>query len=692
MERVQIVSGANGVFCDSAGRMLRPMGDISPSIGDWVWTNGTTIYGHRESGEIPSVISQPGNPVLPVCFSGNPAEGCSYQQLGSFKKDGSWEHFVNFSYRDKPLNGYVGDGNHAYGCVWGQKYYKWYNLLTGEYLGEFDFDDACIGEHGELLTIEHQDYSRVFAREENPSVTSVEEHYSDFEGKIDVEGFDLLCSGDTSILTYFPLVYSNAGTSFKEDAKEVEGYIRIRANGKEIRKIDLARYANQIKESVMQRIRSVENAGNASGEEVLPERTKPTGGMGSIYVNCSHLRIYKNGEFFAFAYGSGIGYAYPYVTIPGINFKKSLQLKEEGSSNYVGKVKVTKSQYSDIDWTEVHGEPLMSGVEKDDPCYRHEYTQEAEIDINIKGYRYWINVTVSDSLMVGLGKAEGEYLNAEGVSARNNGAVIGPYTTATNETDENEVNTSEDPLFKPYTIPILAGYPLQAVCRQVPAGYLNYTTYKSEGMHKYAKNKKPFMAMDPHNTAFKNYGAHHSIVMIGTSGALGLILHGSNRSESIKEQKKTVSDRDWTKEAWNTAGGSDSATMRSEMNPIPKTYDLGNGFTISLKLYQEYDVNSCRGFSLYDKGQMIFDTDSSGGLSYWCYRFEGIKIIKLSEKNGQGKYLMVNSLTSDPPFIIENGKCTAAPNIYTVYKTYTLAYFRRREKLQQGIERTKADW
>ena len=692
MERVQIVSEANGVFYDSAGRMLRTMGDISPSPGDWVWTNGITIYGHRESGEMLGVISQPGTPVLPVCFSGSPAEGCSYQQLGSFKKDGTWEHFVDFSYRDKPLNGYVGDGNHAYGCVWGEKYYKWYNLLTGECLGEFNFDDACIGEHGELLTIEHQDYSRVFAREDKPSVTSIEEHYSSFEGKIDVEGYDLICGGEISILTYFPLVYSNAGKSSKVDAKEEEGYIRIRANGKEIRKIGLAQYADQIKESVMQRIRSVENAGNASGEEVLPDRARPASGMGAVYVSCSHLRIYKNGEFFAFAYASGYGYAYPYITVPGINFKKSLHLMEEGSSNYAGEVKVTRNQCSDIDWTEVHGEPLMSGVEKDDPCYKHEYTQEAEIDINIKGYRYWINVSVSDSLLVGMGKAEGEYMNTEGVSTRNNGAVIGPYTIATNGTDENGVHTSEDPLLKPYAIPILSGYPFQAVCSQVPSGYLHDTTYKEDHMHKYAKNKAPFMAMDPHNTAFKNYGAHHSIVMIGTSGALGLILHGSNVSESIAEKNKTVPDRACTKDAWNAAGGVDYATTRYKENPIPKTYDLGNGFSIQLTLQVAYEPNSCMGFSLYDRGQMIFDTTTGGGLSYWNYYWEGIKIIKLSEKQGKGKYLLINSMTSDPPFIVEDGHCMAAPNIYTVYKTYTLAYFRRRKRLQQGIERVKADW
>lgn len=131
MERVQIVRGENGVFWDAKGRKLSTMGDINPRAGDWVWTNGTTIYGHREAGYTPPVFSGHPGPVLPVPFF-------SYQngtnRVMDLQADGTLGDFVSFTYKDKPILAYVGDEKHAYGGINGNgNGYAWYNLITGDF-------------------------------------------------------------------------------------------------------------------------------------------------------------------------------------------------------------------------------------------------------------------------------------------------------------------------------------------------------------------------------------------------------------------------------------------------------------------------------------------------------------------------------------------------------------------------------
>ena len=56
------------------------------------------------------------------------------------------------------LCAFVSDGIHSYGATYNRTHLdsgplQWYNLVTGEFLGVFPVEDACIDDDGNLLTI-----------------------------------------------------------------------------------------------------------------------------------------------------------------------------------------------------------------------------------------------------------------------------------------------------------------------------------------------------------------------------------------------------------------------------------------------------------------------------------------------------------------------------------------------------------
>ena len=315
MERVQIVGGANGVFYDSAGRMLRTMGDIHPRVGDWVWTNGMTIYGHREAGNPPETISNPIRSILPLLIhsytSGN-------QEVRHINQKGELEKFVEFSYKDKPLYSYVGDEKNAYGSIYGKSYKPdWYNLLTGEFLGSFDPIDACIADNGDLLSIECEKGSTYNAG----TIPGIDDYKLSacplYEAVDGVEP-------PTKTLSVTGMYYEKKKGSGTEPFSQ-QGKIIIRRNGKMTKTIELDDYMDSLGNIVQLQASQIHgiNGGCGEGRDFLltadadniqtGKRKRPVPQLTFKSASPYALKIYPDGSYLGYIEVSANASAFPVV-------------------------------------------------------------------------------------------------------------------------------------------------------------------------------------------------------------------------------------------------------------------------------------------------------------------------------------------------------------------------------------------
>ena len=315
MERVQIVRGENGVFWDARGRRLVTMGDINPRAGDWVWTNGTTIYGHREAGYTPPVFSGQPGPVLPVPFF-------SYQD-GTYKvmdlqADGTLGDFVSFTYKDKPLQAYVGDEKHAYGGIYGNgNGYAWYNLITGDFLGYFRPEDACIAENGDLLTIESEKGSRYDA------------------GTVESETYSLSACIIAEMVGAFETwiksgMYCEKSTATPSPSSSAKGTVVLRRNGRVTQTIELDPYMKAAGNEAFFRASRIHdmnggrgdgrtfvfhwrNYSDQSGEIQSGKIPRPAPVLKSMSAGAGNLKIYPDGSYMGYVFTAGYALAYPVV-------------------------------------------------------------------------------------------------------------------------------------------------------------------------------------------------------------------------------------------------------------------------------------------------------------------------------------------------------------------------------------------
>lgn len=147
MERVKIVSGDNGVYFDARGRRLCTMGDYTPRVGEWVYTNGKTIYGHMTGGEIPAVIN-PASEMLPWVNAMYTMVDANYSDVNSFRtiKEG--------------IYGYAGNDHIAYiVSKLDNSKAKVHCLNTGKDIGAYNILDAVIDDNDNIIIAE-QGYSR----------------------------------------------------------------------------------------------------------------------------------------------------------------------------------------------------------------------------------------------------------------------------------------------------------------------------------------------------------------------------------------------------------------------------------------------------------------------------------------------------------------------------------------------------
>ncbi len=310
MERVQIVRGENGVFWDAKGRKLSTMGDINPRVGDWVWTNGTTIYGHREEGYTPPVFSGQPGPVLPVPFF-------SYQngtnRVMDLEADGTLGDFVSFTYKDKPILAYVGDEEHAYGGIYGNgNGYAWYNLITGDFLGYFRPDDACIAENGDLLTIESEKGSRYDA------------------GTVESETYSLSACIIAEMTGAFETwiksgMYCEKSTATPSPSSSAKGTVVLRRNGRVTQTIELDPYMKTAGNEAFFRASRIHdmNGGRGDGRTFIfhwSDNTissgkipRPAPVLKSMSAGAGNLKIYPDGSYMGYVFADGYALAYPIV-------------------------------------------------------------------------------------------------------------------------------------------------------------------------------------------------------------------------------------------------------------------------------------------------------------------------------------------------------------------------------------------
>lgn len=301
MERVLITSKSGNVYFDQMGRPLHTMGDTNVTVGQWVWTNGTTIYGHQTAGYNPPVLGGD-TPVLPIpaYISGTN----SGYKVVKILKDGTDKTYITdlTGYGIPPLMGYVGDDKHAYGYVPAAG--SWYDLVTKTQLSGVQGEDMCVSDDGDLLTIAidlNASYHNA------PISTVIVPKITAAKGS---DGFY------TTTLSYISdAVPGSEATS----SDRTNGHINISRNGINDTSISVSAYMDRAISAVTETLNEIQSI-NPDAEKVLPDdfgfesNTHPSSFVSRAYANASNLRIYPDGTYSAIisCYASGV--CFPYIT------------------------------------------------------------------------------------------------------------------------------------------------------------------------------------------------------------------------------------------------------------------------------------------------------------------------------------------------------------------------------------------
>lgn len=582
MERVQIVRGENGMFWDAKGRKLRTMGDINPRAGDWVWTNGTTIYGHREEGYTPPVFSGHPGPVLPVPFF-------SYQndtnRVMDLEADGTLGDFVSFTYKDKPILAYVGDEEHAYGGIYGNgNGYAWYNLITGDFLGYFRPDDACIAENGDLLTIESETGSRYDAG-------TVESETYKFKAGIFSEeagAYDLGAPKGTKIISG---MYCEKSTATPSPSSSTKGTVVLRRNGRITQTIELDQYMKAAGNEAFFRASRIHdvNGGCGDGRTFIfhwdgrnnriqaGEIPRPAPVLKSMSAAVSNLKIYPDGSYMGYVYISAYALAYPVVETE------------------------TNKSFVSMDPGETPREMVKD----------------------------FFTAAVSLSRVTGIGRTEGEY--SYSVSHSVSGAFYGGAVAKLGPQPEPKMS-----MFNP-----LPG-------------------------HRFAATRYTGRASTIAEIAsFENW----VILSLNSIAYTGLVT-GDSRVKRIRNE---------IRDAKMEPVSSEQDILAKK--PIPKEYDIRNGFKVMLDLYDESQPSSVKALTLIGPdGEKVVTIENSSSWSVFLYNWAKMIACRLDKD----RYAVMISQPYYPLLIIDKGKITAAGNGYAL-QCFSLVKFKNRSILQKGI-------
>lgn len=287
MERVQITGQAgDGQYYDNKGRLLYAMGDINITPGMWVWTNGKTIYGHQTAGEQPTLTM--GNGIMPFIASPINDEG------GISEIDGAKLSIKKF-FENGQIYAFVGDEKHAYIQT---RWNEWFNVLTGESLGIFEVNDACISDDGSLLTI--KGYNGSYFANANKDMPDIKLYYPTIhnEGKdlsittsqVGEEGWAtdsarLIPFGGVTTVVIPRISYKTQKTMTFDNQ---EGKIEIRKNGIIIKTVPLVDYAAKFKNEGVKLLNKIHNAGSGEETDSAVARLKD----GKIY-GCGDIDVWR---------------------------------------------------------------------------------------------------------------------------------------------------------------------------------------------------------------------------------------------------------------------------------------------------------------------------------------------------------------------------------------------------------------
>lgn len=579
MERVQIVRGENGVFWDARGRRLVTMGDINPRAGDWVWTNGTTIYGHREAGYTPPVFSGYSGPVLPVPFF-------SYQngtnRIMDLQADGTLGDFVSFTYKDKPILAYVGDEEHAYGGIYGNgNGYAWYNLITGDFLGYFRPEDACIAENGDLLTIESENGSRYDA------------------GTVESETYSLSACIIAEMVGAFETwiksgMYCKKSTATPSPSSSAKGTVVLRRNGRVTQTIELDPYMKAAGNEAFFRASRIHdmnggrgdgrtfvfhyrNYSDQSGEIQSGKIPRPAPVLKSMSAGAGNLKIYPDGSYMGYVFADGYALAYPIV---------------ETETN-------------------------KSFVSMDPGATPREMVKD------------FFTASVSVGHIIGIGQTESEYSHNISISA--SGAFYGGAIAKLGSQPEPRMS-----MFNP-----------------LPGHRLTATRYTGRA-----------------STIDANASSENWVILSLDSIVYTGLIFGNSRGKRIRHEILDAK-----------MGPVSSEQDILAKKPIPKEYDIRNGFKVKIDLYDESQPSSVKALTLIGPdGENVITIENSSSWSVFLYNWAKMIACRLDKD----RYAMMISQSYYPLLIIDKGNITAAGNGYAL-QCFSLVKFRNSSILQKGI-------
>lgn len=579
MERVQIVRGENGVFWDTRGRRLITMGDINPRAGDWVWTNGTTIYGHREAGYTPPVFSGQTGPVLPVPFF-------SYQngtnRIMDLQADGTLGDFVSFTYKDKPILAYVGDEEHAYGGIYGNgNGYAWYNLITGDFLGYFRPEDACIAENGDLLTIESENGSRYDA------------------GTVESETYSLSACIIAEMVGAFETwiksgMYCKKSTATPSPSSSAKGTVVLRRNGRVTQTIELDPYMKAAGNEAFFRASRIHdmnggrgdgrtfvfhyrNYSDQSGEIQSGKIPRPAPVLKSMSAGAGNLKIYPDGSYMGYVFTAGYALAYPVV---------------ETETN-------------------------KAFVSKDPGATPREMVKD------------FFRASVSVGHIIGIGQTEGEYSHNISLSA--SGAFYGGAIAKLGSPPASTMS-----MFNP-----------------LPGHRLTATRYTGRA-----------------STVDTNASSENWVILSLDSIVYTGLIFENSRGKRIRHEILDAK-----------MGPVSSEQDILAKKPIPKEYDIRNGFKVMLDLYDESQPSSVKALTLIGPdGEKVVTIENSSSWSVFLYNWAKMIACRLDKD----RYAVMISQSYYPLLIIDKGNITAAGNGYAL-QCFSLVKFRNRSILEKGI-------
>lgn len=630
MERVQITGGGNGIYTDTKGRRLYTMGDYSPAVGAWVWTNGTTIYGHQSAGN--ALCCNIDDACLPyTCWGEVGGENGGYaDQLADLSSNkGKIDAII-----PARIAAYAGDKNHAYVGLRGDyKGMKWFNVLTGEYLGNFTPDDACIDKKGNLVTIEHQDGVVTYRDQIVENNIELFSASSDVHIPIEKESFDTEPESEITISQYDTPVREIYKIVRRDNVEEIDPFVLIRVNGKVVKRIDkrsgfIGEGLLEAEKSTIAIINDVDASGDATGSERsnVPYSAKPPSGINCIYLYMNNIKVYPDLNCSMNISFSVSASAYPFISTDSIDFSGNGEYSITYEYSDDAPQSPEAKRYFDF---------LKNSWKENPQCYTHKVKIKL-IGLRTGRYKDWITINIDKSIQISVecgGRIIKNYASAS-VSIRNRYLLIVSAVFDHNVWTDGTIPSKNGILLGKYNLHYIASWP-------------DTFTYEITHSHQ----------------GFKNFPM--AIVTLG-----GIFTFP--RAEHI------------SKSAWNGQSYIYKQTPFSEEEkiiPVQTNYNIGNGFSIALELRDKYYIGSVQSFKLYYHGKFVINSFGTQ-LQYLASSWINIRATALSND----RFLISCTNLSMPPLIVEHGKAKVMSNIAYSYINYTLANFKNKKRLKSSLK------